>query len=152
MPLCLRHINNIRRLLSPSRCHLWLVKQPRHLNAELFNQHVIKKSTGGSRLEYCKLSCWHMLVPKGLTANKAVCVLACESASCQFPVVLESVLHTARCKQLGEDAAKNIPQRAACIPHGIAEGVSVFVCVSADVSYSEFICLSRLRCPVGVHP
>lgn len=109
--ISLCHINNIHRLFSLSCCLLWFVKQPQHLNIKLFNQHVIRKSTGGSRLTYCKLSCWHyMLIPKCLTANIAFLCLSV-SVSCHFPVVFYSFLHTVRCKQLGEEAFKNIPLR-----------------------------------------
>lgn len=111
MPLSLCHINNIHRLFSPSCCLLWLVEQPQHLNIKLFNQHVIRKSTGRSRLVHCKLSCWHMLIPKGLQTLIAFVCLSVSVCSCQFPVVFYSFLHTVRRKQLAEEAFKNIPQR-----------------------------------------
>lgn len=112
MPLSLCHINNTRRLLSLSCCLLWPVEQPQHLNIKLFNQHVIRSSTGRSRLSYCKLSCWHMLLSNGLTTDFAyitlmslsdlrvgVYVQVCVS-SCQLPVVFYSFVLTLRRKQL----------------------------------------------------
>lgn len=105
--LSLCHIDNIQRLFS--LCLLWLTEQPQHLNIKLFNQHVIRKSTGGSRLADRTLSCWHMLIPEGLTAYIAFVCLSV-SVSCQFPEVFYSFLHTVRCKQLAEEAFKNITQ------------------------------------------
>lgn len=134
MPLSLCHINNTHRLLSLSCCLLWPVEQPQHLNIKLFNQHVIRSSTGRSRLSYCKLSCWHMLLSNGLTADFAyitrmslsdqqvgVYVQVCVS-SCQLPVVFYSfVSHSDVNSWQGKKAAsKNIPQRAGAVfPHDI---------------------------------
>lgn len=77
MPLSLCHI----KPLTPLCCLLWLAAQPQHLNIKLFNQHVIRKSTGRSRLAHCKLSCWHMLIPNGLTADFAYTAFVCLSVS-----------------------------------------------------------------------
>lgn len=71
-------------LSPPSRCLLWLAQLPQLPNIELFNQHVIRKSTGGPGLMYSQPDCWHSLIyqkkKKSLNASAAFVRFFCERA------------------------------------------------------------------------
>lgn len=49
-------------MVSLSCCLLWPAEQPQHLNIELFNQHVIRKSRAAEGVVHSKFSCWRLFV------------------------------------------------------------------------------------------
>lgn len=150
--LALCHINNMHRLFSPSCCLLWLLEQPLHLNIKLFNQHVIWNNTGGSRLAYCKLSCWHMLIPKCLAAYTFFVCLSM-SVSCQFPVIFYCFLCTVACKQLAEEAFKNREPECVFVMPSLRHIPDDARCLCMLwIEHSMYSVVLRLWCSVGIHP
>lgn len=100
-------------MVSLSCCLLWPAEQPQHLNIELFNQHVIRKSKAVEETVHSKFSCWRLFVV--LRQIDYIVAFVCFLLPTRPAGFHQRFIVSSRCKQ---GLPKNIPQRgtAVCVP------------------------------------